>query len=509
MGMAASQARYLALRARQSNLEYQGQQINQERSVLSQQVTALYEQLNTLNVPTPPSTNDFTSVQYSGKLGTTTYSFNAGDVKPGKDGGYNVTLGYTDYGNSLSRNNGYATTSTGYETIEKGVKFNSADTQRTEDTKLVSGYSVLTSGDDESPANGETFFIKQGTKPNAGTTYWVMNEEGTHLVPGNSGNKDNEENEEYYYIPCNDPSKWDPANCIKVNQTKENINVTIDKEPKVKLKSDDLNKLYIIDDNGVITKANAGEHYTVDSDGTINLMPGNNFFLDNGQGSDEAKKGSTGGKKIAGYSAMTMADFKATFDEKSIDTYNGYVEAINNSGLKDSSGKAYKEDDFLVYIDDNGKPHFALASDVNDNDTCVTYDYLSNGSYTKNEPFEDAKLQFDPATGRITSIDIPSKEKDADGKPLSWTTVTIEAKTVTDELAYQDAYNDYEYEKYLYDKKNQEINAKTEIIQQQDKNLELKLTRLDNERKQCDTELEAVKKVLEDNIDKTYKTFSG
>ena len=35
MGMAASQARYLALVARKSNCEYEGQQINQARLILS------------------------------------------------------------------------------------------------------------------------------------------------------------------------------------------------------------------------------------------------------------------------------------------------------------------------------------------------------------------------------------------------------------------------------------------------------------------------------------------
>ena len=60
-----------------------------------------------------------------------------------------------------------------------------------------------------------------------------------------------------------------------------------------------------------------------------------------------------------------------------------------------------------------------------------------------------------------------------------------------------------------HDKKQQEINAKTSIVQQQDKNLELKLTRLDNERNAVNTEIEAVKKVVSDNIEKSYKTFSG
>ena len=69
--------------------------------------------------------------------------------------------------------------------------------------------------------------------------------------------------------------------------------------------------------------------------------------------------------------------------------------------------------------------------------------------------------------------------------------------------------NEYEYQQYLYDKKQQEINAKTSIIQQEDRNLELKLQRLDNERTQITTEIEAVDKVINDNIESSYKTFSG
>ena len=56
MGMAASQARYLALVARKSNCEYEGQQINQARTVLSNQSANLFNQMLGLNVPVPPST---------------------------------------------------------------------------------------------------------------------------------------------------------------------------------------------------------------------------------------------------------------------------------------------------------------------------------------------------------------------------------------------------------------------------------------------------------------------
>ena len=65
MGMAASQARYLALVARKSNCEYEGQQINQARTVLSNQSANLFNQMLGLSVPVPPSTQDYTKVQYS------------------------------------------------------------------------------------------------------------------------------------------------------------------------------------------------------------------------------------------------------------------------------------------------------------------------------------------------------------------------------------------------------------------------------------------------------------
>ena len=97
MGMAATQARYLSLVAQQSNLENQGQQINQERSILSQQVSELYNTLLALEVPTPPATTDYQAVQYSGNIGATQYVFDAANVKPGKDNTYIVTLGYTSH----------------------------------------------------------------------------------------------------------------------------------------------------------------------------------------------------------------------------------------------------------------------------------------------------------------------------------------------------------------------------------------------------------------------------
>lgn len=70
MGMAASQARYLGLTARKTNVEYEGQQVNQARTALANQAANTFNELLKLEVPVAPSTQDFTKVQYSYQDGT-------------------------------------------------------------------------------------------------------------------------------------------------------------------------------------------------------------------------------------------------------------------------------------------------------------------------------------------------------------------------------------------------------------------------------------------------------
>ena len=64
MGMSASQMRFCMLTGRKSDIEYQGQQINQQRTTLATQSSVMNEQLLTLAVPTPPSTDDYVRTVY-------------------------------------------------------------------------------------------------------------------------------------------------------------------------------------------------------------------------------------------------------------------------------------------------------------------------------------------------------------------------------------------------------------------------------------------------------------
>ena len=53
-----------------------------------------------------------------------------------------------------------------------------------------------------------------------------------------------------------------------------------------------------------------------------------------------------------------------------------------------------------------------------------------------------------------------------------------------------------------------DLNAQTESLQQEDKVLELRLNQIDTEQQELQTELEAVKTILDKNIDNTFKTFA-
>ena len=81
--------------------------------------------------------------------------------------------------------------------------------------------------------------------------------------------------------------------------------------------------------------------------------------------------------------------------------------------------------------------------------------------------------------------------------------------TWTDEEAYADAMNQYNYEISKYNNEVEKINAKSEQIQIKDRTLELKLRNLDTEQDAIQTELESVKKVIEKTVETVFKTFQS
>ena len=124
--------------------------------------------------------------------------------------------------------------------------------------------------------------------------------------------------------------------------------------------------------------------------------------------------------------------------------------------------------------------------------------YIASYVKTQKDNTERALLETN-TEGRFTSARF---ENDSIVYPLK-------AEEVEDDIGYEDAMNQYDYDKALYDKKVAELNAQTSLIQREDQDLELRLKQLDTEQNALNTEIDAVSKVVKDNIEKSFKTFSG
>ena len=119
-------------------------------------------------------------------------------------------------------------------------------------------------------------------------------------------------------------------------------------------------------------------------------------------------------------------------------------------------------------------------------------------------------FQVDDATGDIVkNMTIDNAVSFTGGSGTSsYTSADLIYGTSFDDASYNQSMNQYDFDKYTYEKAVSDINAATSSIQSSDKALELKLKQLDSEHSAISTELEAVKNVITKNIEGTFKTFA-
>ena len=120
-------------------------------------------------------------------------------------------------------------------------------------------------------------------------------------------------------------------------------------------------------------------------------------------------------------------------------------------------------------------------------------------------------FQVDHTTGNIVQkmkIDNHESFGGTAGTFSTYDTTDLIYGTSFDDIAYNESMNQYDFQKYTYDKAIADINAETSGIQAKDKSLELKLKQLDSEHGAIQTEMEAVKAVIDKNIEGTFKTFA-
>lgn len=361
MGMAASQARFLGLTARKSNVEYQGQQVNQQRTALANESANLYNQMMDLTVPTPPSTNDFYKTTYELEDSAAPYA----------TGNYTIE----SFTKTYAANNEYVVT-LGYQTQEN----------------IAQDFPVL-------------------------------------------ANKTTSSNEKY--------------NEIEYDQYKFNLTDSAAK----------YNFTLTFNDNEDLLNAYTGVK-NQNEQNTLAVTEGVIYKVDPD-------------RELAGKKECCTENTQYYFYQLGGNTF------------------------FLT------EDEIAMLKENTENNNPITYKKAT--TKTNSQTTQVKATMEKSSTGRFSSIKIDKNgEYPAD---LYGAEFSLNVKNVFDQDGYDNAMNDYTYQKDLYEKAISDINAKTEKIQKQDQNLELRLNQLNTEQNAIKTEMEAVDKVISDNVEKTFNTF--
>ena len=591
MGMAASQARYLALVARKSNCEFEGQQINQARTVLSNQSANLFNQMLGLSVPVPPSTQDYTKMQYSYTDGTNEYTIDSWNQLATPEEDYNYVVNYhynTDiYTGSQKKMNdpkvqfsgSIPTDSTAYAAqiaaiqeaqkeiadaqVDYDEKLAAYQTKLSEASKLQSYADSLTSANvNNATLNDDGTFTVSTTQVDdngyliyesaAGSGLMRFYKDGNFYIRVDDGTGNytynlDETEDKSQYTPVSNQRTYTPYASL-TDADKQIMNTAIEAlKANGALEDDfDLNDVYYDTTNQTIAFESDLASLTGIGTGTDTLLP--LYYMDDPAGKDETatwKSINSMNDELANLKALSdtakarLDLAQAAFDAMSVPSYIGnsqlnvlseltedqmaeiaqVIKDMQAQGIEtnltkcfDTLDGTYNADTYsggIYSFTQNGVTYYTTYYDlaetassgegINHIDNQQKLSYY-NASYvsTEIEMTEKALLETD-GNGRFTSVRF---ENDS-------VTYTLNMETITDDAAYQDAMNQYYYESAQYDKMVQDINAKTSLIQQEDQQLELRLKQLDTEQNALSTEIDAVSKVVQDNIEDSFKTFGG
>ena len=437
MGMAASQARYLGLTARKTNVEYEGQQINQARTALANQSANLWNEMLNMAVPTAPKTTDYTEQQYAFSDGANEYEIDklqrADKTIAGEKYNYQVTYHYN-------------------QNVYKAIQEKNTNPQ----VQKVSTF------DTNAKTEGNISVKKQSNG------YDVTDSSGTTAL----------------FKTCT---------------------------------SKDLEELQALAQKGLITIDNVNEfskcEAETESGETVNI------YCKNEDLEKLAKSGEAGELK---YATAVKNGSKYKVGNTTAEKYDS-SDSIQKQALEqiryDYPELALVADDDIYVYEKNGKMYFSTKTDL---DKCVT----SGSSSTKSSNYQiSSPIDFQQSLNQYYAADIEEKVTTTEYARLDdksgtdryqniklesmGTSFALNSQEKTDEKAYEDAMQEYNYNITKYEKRLAEINAKTSLIQVEDRTLELRLRQLDTEQKALSTEMEAVKSLIQKNIETTFKTFSS
>lgn len=565
--MAASQARLLQLAARMSNCEYEGQQINQQRTILANESANLFNQMLVMQVPTVPSSSDFTTVQYTFSNGTNTLTLDDYYQLGTPDAEYNYVVTHS---HSVKRYTG---------SMKK-----LSDPQ----VQFTSDLSVMTP---------ETYASYQQAIYVSYAKYMDEMEEYNRLL--GEANKDIDD-VDLAQMGLNNQVKRTGITEVAYDAVSDSFSIKVDhdNDPKtagvapsyttydhdsdpstpevptglvpVEPTGEDSDPLSVIIKSGALRSGTDERYFKyTETDGSVKYVSKTDLEKFNQGGALEISSYSIDLSTEATINALNTYNRKKAEYETKLQTAEAYknnqvaaaeneyltlLETYNNSTRPSYIGNCelveipvggmtedqFAELDQVIYdlakeeipsylpncFDANGDYKGGIFAFTMYGETYyTTYTDLYN-SYSSIDHTEDSNNGIDRQTTmpyysatyvdtKISKTEKALLETDSTGRFVSirlendTVKYTLNAETITDEDAYTDAMNQYYYQTAQYQKAVADVNAKTSIIQQEDRTLELRLKQLDTERNTLSTEMEAVQKVLGENIERTYKTFNS
>ena len=442
MGMAASQARYLGLTARKTNVEYEGQQINQARTALGNQSAALWNQMLGLTIPTVPSITDYTTLTYSFSDGINNYT-----VTDMQSVDYKDTDG-TEYNKLVT----YKSPTTVYKGIES-----------TNSNPQVQKVNITEERYVNDPAHTQTF---NEVQYDAGSGKFTLSD-GSEIALTQIIDQATIAN----YVQANAPLTEGQD---LYSYTDADGNVMYCALNKTELATTPANLTF----NGLkLDEVITGQTYKLGNSEAKVCLPGdpNTSLVD-----QEAIKQIIYDFGEAGGITQEM------FNNGEVYRYEKYgnVYYTTKTELEDCWNKSkHTEEEYAISSNMDFQPSLTHYYATNMDEIITTTDYAI---------MDDAS-----GSGRYSNIKL---------KNMS-TGFNLKAEETTNQAAYNDAMNQYNYDLTKYEKQMSDINAKTSLIQEQDRTLELRLKQLETEQKALVTEMDAVKGVLQKNVESTFGTF--
>lgn len=566
MGMAASSLRLTSLAARKNQVEFEGQQINQQRVTLSQKSSAIYNQMLEMQVPTAPDPSNYTKI---------VYKFNAGygesqilNMAKKASGPYNYNITYKSPATEkvLSKST-YNNVSFTKPTDIQGEEFQYLNTNingESHQMELVGGedaakllqtyknnlsvYNNMKTIEEQIAtlsAQKSEDKVSSSTQRDIAAALGITSESSQGATAlkksmrpstftGEQINNLSDEAKKAAARAYNLPNYSSSA----TGKLGDSITDTNEQTALLSILNDVNNGSLTWDDIKDITNMDdlAGLVYDHKNDnGREDLRD----ILFNETGYDPLNIGT--GAAAASQAALSLYNAGTGADSINTDITNndmitmlqGMLRSIsvtndNPNGYSTSSeyNSAVVVPSQIAYANScavsgmtnvNGNQALYRYKDSND-DWAYMYVPLDNLSETYQNTYADSVVAYENAISYVDGrTEINQQDANivlsSDGQitKITFADGTMVQPTVTTEMdqeAYDFAMVEYEYKKDVYEKAMNDANAKVKVIQAQDQKLEVRLKQLDTEQKALATEIDAVKSVRDKSIEGSFKTFA-